>query len=404
MRSSIEETRIRIAASRALVIAGLSLWSSMIQAGDYQIHGFLAQGFVLSEGNNLYGDSTNGSFDYCEAGLNGTFTLTQRLLVSAQGLIREAGETDDGQPRIDFAFADYRFLQEGDAAFGTRVGRVKNAFGFYNETRDVVFTRPSIVLPFPAYFETSGARALLFSADGLQVYGGVSIGDHYLSLAATAYAPDSKLTSAQEDRLGFVSEYGDIWLRDFHSAKLQDDWDGGRWSAALSYAHGALTYDPDVATATDFEVDFDLIMLSLRYSGERFGVVSEYAINKFSGRYLTRGFTVTTDTISDGLYIQFDYRLTPQWTFFSRYEGSFVDHGDRDGSECQDAAGAPQDRHACFTHDVSAGMNWQPTKHWGFWGEYHIIDGLSSVSLQDNMGRSLDPHWSMLVLMAAYRF
>ena len=53
--------------------------------------------------------------------------------------IRDAGISDDGSARLDYALADYRLLSEATAQAGLRAGKVKNALGFYNETRDVVW-------------------------------------------------------------------------------------------------------------------------------------------------------------------------------------------------------------------------------------------------------------------------
>src|ERR1700726_3577650 len=84
--------------------------SSSASAIDYQIHGYAAQGFVLSSGNNFFGTSTDGSFDYYEAGLNAELQVRSNLLFAAQGAIRAAGITDTGRPRLDYALMDYRFL------------------------------------------------------------------------------------------------------------------------------------------------------------------------------------------------------------------------------------------------------------------------------------------------------
>ena len=53
--------------------------------------------------------------------------------------------------------------------FGIRVGRLKNPFGFYNDTRDVAFTRPGILLPQSIYFDRT--RNLGLSGDSVQIYG-----------------------------------------------------------------------------------------------------------------------------------------------------------------------------------------------------------------------------------------
>ena len=48
------------------------------------------------------------------------------------------------------------------------MGRIKTAYGLYNTTRDVPFTRPSIILPQSIYFERT--RNLTVSADGADIY------------------------------------------------------------------------------------------------------------------------------------------------------------------------------------------------------------------------------------------
>ena len=46
---------------------------------------------------------------------------------------------------------------------------MKNPLGFYNDTRDVPFTRPSILLPQSIYFDRT--RKLAIAADGVHLYG-----------------------------------------------------------------------------------------------------------------------------------------------------------------------------------------------------------------------------------------
>ena len=81
------------------------------QQPDYQIHGFAAQGFVLTSDNNLFGDSEDGSLEFRELGINGQWQPLDRLGFSGQLLSRRAGEADDGDPVIDFLFADLNLYQ-----------------------------------------------------------------------------------------------------------------------------------------------------------------------------------------------------------------------------------------------------------------------------------------------------
>ncbi len=143
-------------------VAGNSAAARPLQ---YQIHGFAAQAYAHSDGNNYVGSSLDGSFEFFELGLNGSVAYGP-LTVSAQGLVRKFGEIDDGQPRLDYGFADYRLFSTMNYNAGIRAGRVKNYYGLYNDSRDVVFTRPGVLLPGSVYFESTGIRALLFSSDG----------------------------------------------------------------------------------------------------------------------------------------------------------------------------------------------------------------------------------------------
>lgn len=356
--------------------------ASPAQALEYQVHGFLAQGFVLSEGNDFYGDSTDGSFKFYEAGLNGAISPLPSLLISAQVMARDAGVTDDGKPRLDFAFADYSIVASPAGQAGVRAGRVKNFFGLYNATRDVVFARPGVLLP-SGYYDAQGARSLLFSSDGVQAYGGFNWGEHYTSLVAS-YALTDELTYEPTDA------FDDLTLNDFLVARLQDEVGGGRWTHALSYLHGRLGYGSFGA------FDFDLYQLSARYSGDRFTVTTEYGLSTFDGG----GFHGS----GDNLYLQGDYLLTPAWGLMARWDSTFSDRNDRDGDDCTDDFGFPTDRHQCFAHDFSVGANWKSQRHWGAWAEYHLVDGLATVNDAENAGNTPEAHWSMLLLMAAYRF
>jgi hypothetical protein len=354
-----------------------------VQALDYQVHGFLAQGFLLSEGNDFYGDSTDGSFKFYEAGLNGTIKPLPQLLLSAQVLARDAGVTDDGKPRLDFAFADYAFVSGAAGDAGVRIGRVKNFFGLYNATRDVVFARPGVLLP-SVYYDALGARSLLFSSDGVQAYGGVNWGDHYTSLVAS-YALSDELTYEPSD------DFDGLTLDDFLVARLQDEWGGGRLTNALTYLQGRLEFGPGPGAS----LDFNLYQLSTRYNGDRYSVTMEYGITTYDSAF--------GEGSSDGLYLQGDYLVTPAWGLMARWDSTFSNRNDREGDACTENF-APADRHACFAHDFSVGANWRSPRHWGAWAEYHWIDGLATVSDEENSGNTPDAHWGMLLLMAAYRF
>ena len=134
-----------------------------------QVHGFLSQGYFLTTDNNLFGSSERGgSLDFTEIGVNASWTPRPNLLLTAQVLSRRAGEAAKNELELDFALLDYAALSTAERRLGIRLGRVRLPFGLYNDTRDVAFTRPSILLPQSIYLDR--ARELSISADGAMFY------------------------------------------------------------------------------------------------------------------------------------------------------------------------------------------------------------------------------------------
>lgn len=390
--------RFRFATYVAGLLA-LALWTQPALALDYQIHGFAAQGFSLSEHNNYFGDSTGGSTDFYELGLNGAVSLTPNLLISAQGLMRRAGATDAEGLRLDYAQIDYRFLSSSRYDAGLRLGRVKNPFGFYNDTSDVVFTRPSITLPDSIYLESSGLRSVLFSRDGAQLYGGLQLGEHYITLEGN-YALKSTLSDKEQKQLlGGADLPVTIEIHDFRAARLQDEWNGGAIKVALSYLHGKLALAPDPTSPFEGYLTDDFWVVSARYNAQHFALTGEYEL-RFSSSAIN--FSPMQKNAGDGFYLQGEYRFLPKWTALARYSASFFNRHDRDGRDYAEQTNG--DRYSRFSHDETLGVNWQPTDHWGLWAEFHLIQGTASVPFSDNVGRTPEDHWNLFQLMAAYRF
>jgi hypothetical protein len=393
------------------LFVGLAACSSA-RAFDYQVHGYAAQGFVLSSGNNFFGHSTSGSLDYYEAGLNAELQLQSNLLFAAQGAIRAAGVTDTGRPRLGYALMDYRFLpginaNAGfDANAGLRIGKVKNTVGFFNETRDVIFTRPSILLP-SVYGDNQNQRDLVFAAPGVQLYTNLIRGNQEFSLVGTASS--NRGVSKAEDRLLInLSVPFSLRIEDSWNAQLMDSIDGGRWQFGVSafYARFILTAvlptaPPEALYGT---IGVYLDVFSARYNAEKFSITAEYAINPNKDSVTLAGRTlVNSESTGDTGYVQADYRFTSRWSAMARFDAAFKDRSDRDG-RAYAAATPGTDRASRYGYDFTVGLNWRYGEHLGLWGEYHLIDGTDNVQPLQNQGRHLADHWSMLMLMAGYKF
>lgn len=369
---------------------------------DYQVHGFAAQAYLVSEGNNYFGDSTNGSHDFYEAAVNGSVVLGSGLLASAQVMVRDAGLTDTGKPRLDYALLDWNALQGVNSSAGIRIGRVKNAMGLFNDTRDVIFARPGILLPQSVYYDGAGLRGIFFSSDGAQLYGSTTLGRHEISLSLNG-AINRDFTHKEREVLLGGSAFGaipdDIHVRDLAFAQLLDSYNGGRLTFGLSHAQARLAIDPSPSFPIDAALKARLYVASLRYNAERYSITGEYMYTRSKSRSALMGNTASS---SDGGYVQVDVRLTPQWSAYCRYDATFSDADDRDGSEAAEIPGV--DRYSRFAHDVTIGASWKPDTHWGVWAEVHRIYGTATAPALDNPDGAEDERWTLFTVMAAYRF
>ncbi|WP_157994290.1 porin family protein [Peristeroidobacter agariperforans] len=389
--------QLRVAAAFAAIC-----FSSSASALDYQVHGYAAQGFVLSRHNDFFGDSTDGSFDYYEAGINAAVQVQPNLSFAAQAAIRDAGISDDGSLRLDYAVADYRLVSEASIQAGLRAGKVKNALGFYNETRDVVFTRPSILLP-SVYSDNQNQRSLIFTAPGAQIYGGTVIGLHELSFTGTLNA-ERDVRKSDERLLVSLTVPFDLRIGDSWNVQVMDSIDGGKWQLAYSHFSGEfrMSTAPEIDLTGRFDVDLNVF--SARYNAERFTVTAEYVLVDNDNRLTFRGAPFLHQRVTaDSGYLQAEYRLRPDWTLMARMDGFYSDRHDRSGRDFA-AANPGADRRMRFSHDFTIGVNWRPGEHWGFWAEHHWINGTATLQPLENPPPVRDQRWSMLMLMAGYKF
>lgn len=132
------------------------------------IHGFISQGYMLTTRNNYIVDSTDGTFQFNEMGLNFTTNPTDKLRMGAQFFARDFGTVGNDKIVVDWAFADYRFKDW----LGFRAGKIKNPMGLYNETRDIDMLRTSILLPVGVYDEPY--RETVTGIQGAGIYGDIN--------------------------------------------------------------------------------------------------------------------------------------------------------------------------------------------------------------------------------------
>ncbi|MBN2702174.1 MAG: hypothetical protein JXR29_12070 [Methylothermaceae bacterium] len=392
-------------------IALVCLWGPWTQALadkeliDWQVHGFLSQGYILTEGNDFFGSSRDGgSFDFTEVGLNVSLRPWNRLLVSAQGLFRQAGASDEEGVRLDFAQLDYYVPLGETSTLGIRLGRVKNPFGLYNDTRDVVWTRPGVLLPQSVYFDSLALRQAMISSDGGLLYGRYAHGDHAISTEFLVADPLDETGGAAEFLTGIPDVQGDLNGRPMLIGRATYEWLAGRFRLMFSIVDLDRDFHSSTLGVSSGTLTTQYPLASMQYNAENWTLTAEY------GRVITErsGFTPGGDTLkntSESFYVQGQYRLNPKWSLLARYDVFFANVDDRDGRETSKLTGLP--RHRFFARDLTVGARWELARHWLLVGEYHYIDGTAWASEKDNpelRSGGGDRYWHLFTLMASFRF
>lgn len=399
-------SRFARAASGLALLGAFSLLATPVRAidlldGDLQVHGFFSLTLVNTSDNNFFGQSDDRiSNNFSEVGLNSSWRLTPDVQVSAQLLSHRAGGTDDGGVRLDYGLLDWTAMSSEQGRGGVRLGRVKTAYGLYNKTRDVPFTRPSIILPQSIYFDRT--RNLTVSADGAEIY--LEHYDEAGSLSASfALGQPQTDTEAATVALVGLNPPGHL------DAKLAPDFQaiyegaGGTYRLGFTALHLDLRYRPGYADRLGSgRFKLTPLIFSAQYNAENWSLTSEYASRRISvkdfGPYFYNG-----DAVGESYYLQGTYRLAPKWEALLRYDVYYADKNDRDGSDFAAATGLPG--FTRYAKDWTVGVRFDVTPQFMLRAEAHRVDGTGFLAVQDNPDpRDLRRYWDNFMLLGSFRF
>jgi hypothetical protein len=381
-----------------LVVWCCPVMAEAILPNSIQIHGFLTQGFFHSTDNNVYGQSDDGiSPGLTEIGANVSYQPLNNLRFAAQGLFRRAGDVDTGSLRLDYGLVDWTIIEHNTGKIGLRAGRIKTPFGLYNETRDVAFTHPTILLPQGIYFDRS--RSLLLSSDGGSFYAEQRTGFGDFAFKFNVGIPSNELDEIKTVVLGTHNAQGDFETRPSIAAQLSYEINNGEYIVELSYLDMAFDYSPvlgeDLRKSTS---RIKPLMISAQYNGEKITLTGEYQYrwNNF-GNFAPFG-----KFASESWYVEASYRIIPELQATVRYDSQVMDIDDRSG-EGAVALGFP--RYVAYSKDWVFGLRWDIAPSWMIRGEYHKVHGTAWLPQMDN----LDPNqtvqdWDLYGLQLSFKF
>ena len=394
------QSSIKIISIAIGLLACQTLFAEFHLPESVQIHGFLSQGYIRTTNNNFFGESQGGgTFDFRELGVNGSWRPLNDLQFSLQAVARNAGDTDDGDLRVDYGLIDYTLLSDADNLLGIRLGRVVNPFGLYNDTRDVAFTRPGILLPQSIYFDVN--RQFALSGDGAHVYAERRTGFGDFLFQAGVFEPRTNDPDLKQAiTFGFFS--GDLEGRTSWVGRLMYELNGGQIRLALTAADLNADFKPGPVRPNleSGEFNFAPLVFSAQYNAENWSLTGEYArrpaqVNDF-GPFLPDGrFT------GESYYLQGTYRLRPNLEAMLRYDVLIWNRHDYDGREFEAATGIPS--HRRYAKDWTIGLRWDVTPSIMLRAEFHHVYGTGWLSALENRD-GFEKEWNLLSIMASYRF
>jgi len=386
---------------------------------NIHIHGFISQGYMVSDRNNYLANTHKGTFEFNDAAINFSRLLYPNLHIGCQVYTRDIGDVGNNKLEIDWAFADYRMTD----LIGFRLGKIKIPHGLYNETRDIDLLRTFIFLP-PVYYDIS--RSTINAMNGMDIYGNYqfeTIGNleyqilngakriesdsgwsRYMERRGmditqfdTGYAGCAKLTwspNIEGLRLGVTNIFFDIdadaEINKFplqHMAHLNAD--------VVKKYH---IEGPDFIYQLN---DFKVMVNYLEYTFREMIFAAEYMT--FRGDLIIKTLAPEVQPITfhvpiktDALYLSMTYRMTDFFEMGGYYAVFWPDASDKNGLTLpQNFMSWHKETAICFRFDITDSLTFKT--------ETHLIDGGALMMPQDNP-QGVEQRTALLLLKLAFSF
>ena len=365
--------------------AELSLPGQLLQL---QIHGFISQGFLLTSANNYLAESSRGSFEFSEVGLNFTLPATDRLTLGIQLFARDLGPIGDYRATLDWYYLDYRWRDW----LGLRAGRVKLPFGLYNDISDIDSARTAVLLPQSIYPVQN--RDFLLAQTGVEIYGYKGLGsvgglDYRLYLGTIFLdvkpQPGSPFTVVDLN-VPFVAGGRVLWGTPI---------DGLRLGGSLQF----LRLDTDLlASSTPGPVAVKIPALlwvaSAEYAVGDFLLAAEYSRWRVKTESSNPAAFPESSTTSERAYALGSYRLSSWLQTGAYYSLLFPNVDRRTGRDA-------------VQHDVALTVRFDINPYWLIKVEGHYMHGTAALSssLNGNSPLStLTPNWGLFTVKTTALF
>jgi len=402
-----------------VVLSFMMIDSLFAQEGAVNIHGFISQGYMKTERNNFIADSTDGTFQFNEMGINFGTQPLDKLRISLQFFARDLGSVGNDEIQVDYAYADYRLTD----AFGIRAGRMKVAMGLYTETRDIDMLRTCIILPYSIYDEN--LRDGVNFMNGSSFYGDFNT-ERFgsLSYQVIAGSTNVKPDSATGEYLGFgeldtievnvdttycfslrycdpsglLKIGGDMLFQDSNTKGLVLP---DQRLSFLQSPGSEMSLDINNTELYVWSLEFtwnDLVLTyEVKYTNGILNIIGQDG-NPFI--LPTTGKPMVIDGKPGGYYLMATYQFNDWFNAGVYYEEFYIDRNDTKGQQAVTIAGEFDYQYWMKKWAFSCKLN--INANWLFKLETHYVDGTANVNriYEDDLKR----YWWLYAAKFSYNF
>jgi predicted porin len=372
------------------------------EIAGWDVHGTFSQGWIHSKHNNFIEDSTDGTFDFREFGINASTSIGEKVTVGGQLFAREYGAIGNDDIYLDWLSVSYSFNDK----LGVRAGKLKMPYGLYGETRDVDSLRTQILLPLGVYVESY--RGSINSMWGGALFGTLDLAnwgvlDYSLQIGRTAINEDSgemsRLASFVELEIESVDDGGAGAIKLLWNTPAR----GLRVGSTITWSEfsGVGSTDRLLGFPGTFEADVKeqyFIVSSAEYTLDRATFAIEYMYSNIEAESKIGLFEIPPiefDIEMHGYYLNAQYRFTDQFTVAVGYSAFRLQQNSIAFIGESTSENERNEYYASLRYDITPNLIAKV--------EQHFTTGKAGLFLTENPG-GLEDDWSMTLLKLSFVF
>ena len=405
-----------------------------IDAGSVEIHGFISQGYLLTDHNNYMANTEKGTFQFDEMGVSFSTQAADQLHLAMQIFARDLGDVGNNKVVLGYAYGDYRWKDW----LGFRAGKIKLDYGLYNETREMDMLRTGVMLPQSVYSEMW--RDSFSNLNGIGLYGYTPDSfagklSYNFQIGAMEFEKDSGFAKSFTPRMNenlqltaMDSDYAWFGTLQWHTPVPGLKAKGTYYTIEGLEAQGNISMTDKDGKTTNSSVKFDVVekdgyVLSLEYSWKNLTLIAEYSEDTYQVDHTVESSTQGTTTApigsgsptgtspgggspppppkhsSQGWYVSASYRFTDWVESALSYSEYYPDKDNKSGDNKP-----PEARFTSWLKTTTLSTRFDINPYWVMKLEGSYNDGFGGINLAENNADDLRDYWWLFAAKVTFSF